>query len=392
MDEEKIITRIVKRKNSVLTFIFLIVTALFFYFVVSVSSFEPVRFWGESLAIIVFIIALGGLFVSLSKQTSAQSRAYYVGLFVVSAILLVDKIYTGSLSSLVKYFYALAILVALWIALLDLKQYNEEIMIIRKYNAEVDKMRKDMRDLAVEQQKLRNTSQSYKNSLENYKLRLEEKTAQVKQAEKKISDEEKRINEVNRELTRSQNTIQESSSRMEALLERNRKLAEDKKKSVELLQSKKELERELDIKQKEILRQEDLKQQYSKSLRSIRKHKKEEEELLVVSPDGETVHRPKCISVRHILKESRKLIKNWEEAKKEGYKGCKLCKPHIKPIVIVKNNIKYNLITSKLSDKVHKLSCTLARNIENKDRIYFRNYRAALKKGYTACRVCNPEQ
>ena len=152
------------------------------------------------------------------------------------------------------------------------------------------------------------------------------------------------------------------------------------------------LERKLARKQKEAERQEELKKQYSKSLRSIRKHKKEEKELLIVSPDGKSVHRPKCIAVRHISKEHRKLIKNWATAKKEHYEGCKLCKPHIKPQVIVKGNIKYKFISSKISDKIHKASCNLTRNIETKDMVYFRTYKASLKKGYTACRVCNPDE
>jgi methylphosphotriester-DNA--protein-cysteine methyltransferase len=152
---------------------------------------------------------------------------------------------------------------------------------------------------------------------------------------------------------------------------------------------KSNLEDKLSIKEKEIAKQEELKNKYSKTLRIIRKRKKQEEELLVVAYDGKSVHRPKCIAVRNIPKDNRKLIANWKTAEKEGYRGCGLCRPHIMPKVVVMGSRKYKFVASKDSDKVHKLSCVLVKNIKDKD--LFTTYKQALKKGYTACRVCISE-
>lgn len=103
------------------------------------------------------------------------------------------------------------------------------------------------------------------------------------------------------------------------------------------------------------------------------------------------MHKPKCVAVRNISKEHRKLIKNWNLAKKEGSGGCKLCSSHIKPKVLVHGKINYKFVASKDSDKVHTAACSLVSNIYSNERVFFRTYKAVLKKGYTACRVCNPQ-
>ena len=73
-----------------------------------------------------------------------------------------------------------------------------------------------------------------------------------------------------------------------------------KKKAAEKVKSQEALERKLKKKEREVEKEAELKRQYSKSLRSVRKHAKEDKELLVVSPDGKSVHKPKCIAVRNI--------------------------------------------------------------------------------------------
>ena len=226
---------------------------------------------------------------------------------------------------------------------------------------------------------------SFKNKLKTSQEKLDQNNTLIKSL-KKDASKGRTADKVIKEL---ENKTQNYKVRIKKTNKRAKKVNE----KLQTVDSQtKKISRKLKKNEKELNKQEELKKQYAKTLRNIRKRKKEDEELLIVSNDGKSVHRPKCITVRNIDKENRKLIKNWELAQKDGYKGCGLCKPHIKPKVIVKNKIKFKFVASKDSDKVHKAGCVITSKIERKDMEYFRTYKAALKKGFTACRVCNPEQ
>lgn len=277
-----------------------------------------------------------------------------------------------------KYYFVLAVLIALLLSLLDFRYIiSAKSRIIAEHRSQLSKMENIIDKLQAELQKQKDESSKKTDEIRKTKWQI----AEVKGKSTKLINEEK-----------TEKHIVELAKRADKFKERSEKLAADRKKFAMSRKEQELLQRKLARSQKEIGRQAELKKQYSKALTNIRKRKKEEEELLVVSSDGKSVHRPKCIAVRHLTKEKRKLIKNWKTAQKEGYVGCGLCKPHIKPVVIVKDKVKYKFVGSKGSDKAHKASCLLVKNISNKDREYFRTYRAAIKKKYTACRVCNPEQ
>ncbi|MFH1590776.1 MAG: hypothetical protein ABIC95_02510 [archaeon] len=193
-------------------------------------------------------------------------------------------------------------------------------------------------------------------------------------------------------LEAKEKTVESQARSQAALKKRIQTHLKEKDEMVALQKKASKFERALKAKDVETEKQAELKSKYAKTLRNMRKTKKEAEELLVVSQDGESVHRPKCIAVRNIPKDNRMLIKNWASAKKEGYTGCKLCNPHQEGKVVIRNDQKYKFVASKDSDKLHKASCLLVKRIDNKDRVLFKTYKSALKKGYTACRVCNPQQ
>ncbi len=373
-----------KYENSITIIIFLLIVDLFFYFITSISTIKAINVYGRIISIIVFAIVLLGLFIASSREKKTLSRFYYISLFVISLIILIFQLVSIKIGTIVHYYFILAVLIALLLSLLDLRVFFlTRAKAVINYRLQASKTQKDMDKLQTELQKQKDITETYKEEVKKRELT-------ARRAREMAVGMEKKASKTARELKKKEKHIAQLNRKAAELREKTKKLAEDKKKTANLRKSQELLERKLKRSKKEIERQAELKSQYSKTLRRIRKRKKEEEELLVVSPDGKSVHRPKCIAVRHVSKEHRKLVKNWKTAEKKGYKGCKLCKPHIKPKVVVKGRVKYRLVVSKISDKIHKVSCTLVRNIRPKDREYFRTYKAALKKGYTACRICNP--
>jgi len=347
-----------KNQNSLSIFIFLLVASLFLYFISIISSLSLINRYGRLLSLAFFAISLLGLFLSSLKKKRSFSRYYYIALFLILLVILAIHIFSAGISAILQLYLILAILVALLISLLD---YRSNVL-----------AKKKLAEFEGEKTKLQEKADKLENDLRKQKSLSETQKAELKK------QSNKKLNELNKKL--------------DSLKDQNKKLAQKGKTISGFTKTNKLLESRLARSRKETEKEAELKRAYSKTIRSARKRKKEEEELLVVSSDGKSVHRPKCITIRNVPKDNRKLIKNWKAAEKEGYKGCKLCKPHIKPKVIVKGNVKYKFVGSRSSDKVHKVSCLLIKNIDNKDREYFRTYRAALKGKYTACRVCNPEQ
>ena len=370
-----------KQENSITMFIFLLVANFYLYFISGVSSIRFVNTYGEIVSTIMFSLILFGLYMT-SIRSEFKTRSlyfFYFGLFIVSLLILVFQFFSINVDTIVQYYFGLAILIALFISIIDyrLVVINRAKTLLR-CKMEATEMKKDISklhsDISIKDEQLR------------------KKDAKYRTLSKELASYQDQAQKIEKQLSKSSDYVASLNDKIGELKDKNKKLSKDKKKTSEIKANQKKLEREIKKSKKEMQRQEDLKSQYSKTLRNIRQKKKEQQELLVVSSDGASVHRPHCIVVRNVPKENRKLVKNWGVAKKEGYKGCGLCKPHIKPKFILKNDIKYGFIASKASDKVHKASCTLVKRIATKDRDYFRSYKAALKKGYTACRVCNPEQ
>jgi methylphosphotriester-DNA--protein-cysteine methyltransferase len=356
-----------KDKKLALIFITLLIVDIFYYFII--------QFYGLSVtanSIIAFAVYGSALFglISLTKRKS-YTTLYYLGFFVISGVLFLYYMF-GQLT-IIKYFYILSVLIALVLAVFDLKiRSRKKILTLKK---EIQFL-KESHELEL------------KNQIANFKgARDHNVNLGVKAAaqEKEIFKAKSRVKECLSDINEYKKKIDYFKEQIpnETVVKTQRKIIS------KLMTEKSNLEDKLSIKEKEIAKQEELKNKYSKTLRIIRKRKKQEEELLVVAYDGKSVHRPKCIAVRNIPKDNRKLIANWKTAEKEGYRGCGLCRPHIMPKVVVMGSRKYKFVASKDSDKVHKLSCVLVKNIKDKD--LFTTYKQALKKGYTACRVCISE-
>ncbi|MCF7859984.1 MAG: hypothetical protein K9N07_11800 [Candidatus Cloacimonetes bacterium] len=365
-----------KDRKLALIFISLMIVDIFFYFV---SQFHSL--FGSFNNIIIFSVygfALFGLVIA-SRRKSLITM-YYFGLFLVSGLLFIY--FMMNPTDFIKYFYILSVLIALVLAIIDLRMGSRKIE--RDLRARIQVL-KDRHEIELKNQKA--------NEAYNKNEKLESKTAAL---EKEISESKSKINSYRSEIKSYKTEINSYKKEIDTLkkqLEKTSKIEvtqTQRRRISKLLSEKTELEKTLSKKEQEIEKQAELKQKYSKSLRNIRKSRKAEEELLVVAQDGKSVHRPKCIAVRNIPKDNRKLIANWKTAQKDGYKGCGLCRPHIIPKVITKGNRKFRYVASKGSDKVHKLSCVLVKNIKEKD--LFSTYKQALKKGYTACRVCISEE
>jgi myosin heavy subunit len=369
----------VEFKNSITTFIFLLFATLYLYVISTITNIGIISTIAKNLAIITFTITLIGLFIgSLSKRKSVIIF-YYLGLFLIGVGIIIIQLITKSVASVIQYYFILAILIAMLLSLLDLRNYIFYLKrMINNQNIKINTLNKN--------KKKQNEKIS---SLENNFKKIQEKSDQKNVMIKSLKKDGSKIKKAKKVIEELQNKTENYKVKIKKTNKKAKK-ANEKLKTVD--SESKKISRKLKRNEKELNKQEGLKKQYSKSLRNIRKKRKEDEELLIVSNDGKSVHRPKCITVRNIDKENRKLIKNWELAQKDGYKGCGLCKPHIKPKVIVKNKIKFKFVASKDSDKVHKAGCVITSKIERKDMEYFRTYKAALKKGFTACRVCNPEQ
>ncbi len=397
-----------KNQKSIPFFIFILLVSLFLYFLTATLFSGTMALLGKFFSLAAFALALLGLFIASIRNKRSWSRYYYIALFVVMLILLVFEIMDFALLPMAKLFFVTAALVALLLSLLDYRQYIlAKLKVVRRYLLKVKEQESQLVKLEKEQEnKMTRLEKAHDNALAkkdkelqaklklvaSYKTQNANKADEVKKIKAQLAEVRKDMNKASREIKKSQEIVSELDKKKQALAEKNKTLSKKTAAIAEMSKETNTLKRQLNKSQKELDHEAELKSKYSKTLRNIRKAKKEEEELLIVSADGSSVHRPKCIAVRNVLKENRKLIKNWKAAEKEGYKGCKLCKPHIKPKVIVKNHVKYKFVGSKDSDKVHKASCLLVKNIDSKDRLFFRSYKAALQKKYTACRVCNPTQ
>ncbi len=364
-----------KYENSLTIFIFSLIVSMFLYVIRGISS-PSVKVYAGIIAVIVFSIALIGLLITSLLLRRSLSTVYYLLLFLASLMALTLYIISDGLTVLIQYYFALTVLIGLLISLLDFRQ----LLVIKSRTVEYFRARAN--EAKLESRKLQDALENQKSKTS----RLQDELKENKQSISKLNNEKRSIS---RNLDQAKRNIGNMTKRIENLNKSRKNATAQKKTVAQLKKEQQKFQRALARSQKQAEYQAELKSKYSKTLSNIRKRKKEEEELLVISSDGKSVHKPKCIVVRNVPKESRKLIKNWQVAKKQGLKGCKLCKPHTKDSIIQNNHIKYKFVASKESDKIHAASCILVKNIAQKDRLFFKNYKAALKKGYTACRICN---
>jgi myosin heavy subunit len=431
-----------KYGNSLIIFIYLLLADLFLY---SAASLYPATFLGPytDLAFtLIFSLSLLGFFLSSFDQQKNDSRFYYYFLWIVSLIFVFLYIFeTKALANIAKYYFVLAVLIALLLAILDYKRYTagkirlerlRRLQDKQKYQGMINYQKRNLSELRDYSHTLKELNEEYKIANENKNteigsaqrelmqikreasmisdqikkgqlsieeldrktLQLKDKSAKIEEAKANLAHIERQNLLLRKELSKKAAELREKEALHGRYLSTLKQVADSKKAVKELEQDNTKLKRVVSKVESEAQKQEELKQKYSKTLLNMKNAKRDLEELLVVSPDGGSVHRPTCIAVRNIPKESRKLIKNWKEAIKQGYKGCKLCSPDkkYKDNVLMKGSTKYRYIGSKGSDKFHKISCSLVKRIHPADKLYFKSYKQALNKGYTECRVCDPKQ
>jgi methylphosphotriester-DNA--protein-cysteine methyltransferase len=437
-------------QNALSVFIYLLVAEVFFYFVTSVYPGGFFGRYGELLFAAAFSITMMGFLAASIRHGNRITRAYYFLVWLVSLVFAYVLVFHNDMiSGIMRLYFGLAVLVALLLSIIEQRRYSQRVKVkivhdgsadierqkrIRDrvgYQKALDEQGRQIDDLKEYSERMREMKNRYQKESEEKLLTLAKTREQLDRLAMETELVSKRLNDglgYKMELERKEAMIAEKNSRIMAakqrlseLEQKNEALKKVLGKAINMAEGKEELtqkyrntlkgiadtkrvisELETDnVKLKKIIgktmiearRQTELKQKYSKTLRNIQKDKEELEALLVVSPDGTSVHRPNCIVVRNVAKEDRKLIPSWKEAKKGRYKGCKLCNPDKSNESVMKGNVKYRFVGSSGSDKFHKPSCTvLANSISSKDKQYFKSYKQAVKKGYTPCRVCSPQQ
>ena len=59
--------------------------------------------------------------------------------------------------------------------------------------------------------------------------------------------------------------------------------------------------------------------------------------------------------------------------------------------VVSEDTSEHKYIASRESDVFHRRSCRWAEKIAERNRVYFRSYKEAVKSGRRACKLCKPE-
>ena len=112
------------------------------------------------------------------------------------------------------------------------------------------------------------------------------------------------------------------------------------------------------------------------------------------------VHRVGCRWAQRMKKKNRVYFSSYDEARREGYIPCKVCRPD-RPSVSAARAAqerrppppgKKPYIAHRDSYKVHRSDCMWAKRIKEENRVYFSSYGAAAKAGYIPCKVCRPDR
>ncbi|MBN1156433.1 hypothetical protein JXA85_02370 [Candidatus Woesearchaeota archaeon] len=397
--------------NKLTGLIFVLAAGLFGYLVLKLLGISMNPYGTIVFALIVAIACI--VFSALKFSRIEKVLQFYNIFMAIVAITIIVELMLGVSIKCLDILFSISVFINILLTLLFYRRYMAKAkmlaekerkrrqMELRKRLEEKQNLEKQLNDTVGKAEKLKEENHGYKQKAMEQESILKEQKAELRKLSEKSENAEEALEKAKANLQKYAQTtglLKEKAQRLNEKIkdkeqlesELKRKEAAEKKKKEDAEKEKKKLETELKKKELEVQKEAELKRQYSKTLRNIRKKKKQEKELLVVSNDGKSVHRPKCIVVRNIPKESRKLVKDWKTAEKEKYRGCQLCKPHVKAKTVIKNDVEYLFVASKESDKVHKAACLLVKNIESKDKLYFKTYRQALKKGYTACRICNP--
>lgn len=109
------------------------------------------------------------------------------------------------------------------------------------------------------------------------------------------------------------------------------------------------------------------------------------EKRYVVDTAKGIYHLPDCPLLKNI---KDKVEMGAKEIIDKGYKPCDVCKPLLTPPPLEKEKGAY--VGNKSSKKFHRLDCPWAKKISERNRVYFKTREEAIKQGYTPCSVCKP--
>lgn len=111
------------------------------------------------------------------------------------------------------------------------------------------------------------------------------------------------------------------------------------------------------------------------------------EKRFVVDESKGIYHLPSCPLLKGIASK-KKVEMGAKEITDKGYKPCDVCNPLSASSSPEKEKGGY--VGNKSSKKFHKLDCSWAKKIGEPNRVYFKTREEAIKQGYTPCQVCKP--
>lgn len=111
------------------------------------------------------------------------------------------------------------------------------------------------------------------------------------------------------------------------------------------------------------------------------------EKRFIVDKSKGIYHLPDCPLLKNIASKN-KVEMGAKEITDKGYKPCDTCKPLLSTSPLEKGKGEY--VGNKSSRKFHKLDCPWAKRISERNRVYFKTKEEAIKQGYIPCSVCKP--
>lgn len=111
------------------------------------------------------------------------------------------------------------------------------------------------------------------------------------------------------------------------------------------------------------------------------------EKRFIVDKSKGIYHLPDCPLLKNIMSKN-KVEMGAKEITDKGYKPCDICKPLLSAPPLEKGKGEY--VGNKSSKKFHKLDCPWAKKISERNRVYFKTREEAIKQGYIPCSVCKP--
>lgn len=112
------------------------------------------------------------------------------------------------------------------------------------------------------------------------------------------------------------------------------------------------------------------------------------------------VHRSECSHVERMADDKKVYFAGYEEALESGFAPCRICDPDK---VALEEKIYFSgtrkeatanapFVGNRETRKIHRRSCTHAKNLADEKAVYFEKYRDTIEAGFIPCRVCDPDK